>query len=239
MSHHIPPVPAAFRGVWRRTLLEGAAIATDTASTVYWLQTACWHADLRLPAKRPGFAGVASLAETNASQRAWLAGQQGFSGITEVTADTCQWHRHWDFQPPTGGSDIATVIFHEDGMGMEEYGCDVEYHETWRRVPESLGPGGVWLKRDGVPARLLVAGDCFLLARPRRWSFSAGDRLQSLAQVRPEWLDFELSYGRIRGAALPWQIVHSTLPWREGQCLAVEAWRCVYADPGAAAPLLP
>lgn len=236
MSDDFPLVPAAFRGVWRRTLLEGAGLATDTVSTVLWLQTARCHADLRLPAMRPVFAGVASLAETDAPQRAWLAGQQGFSGVTEVTDDTCQWHRDLDFQPPTGGRDIATVIPHADGMGLEEYGIDDEYHESWVRLPESIGPAGVWLKRDTTPARLLVAGDCFFLVRPRRSRLVAGDPLQVLAQAQPEWLDFELSYGRIRGGAEPWQILHSTLPWREGQRLAADAWRCLYADHGAAAP---
>jgi len=34
-----------------------------------------------------------------------------------------------------------------------------------------------------------------------------------------EYLDCEFSVGRVRGGAVPWEIEHSTLPWREGRHL--------------------
>lgn len=39
------PVPGAYLGVWRRTLLETAS-GRDERSQVWWLQTPRWHADL-------------------------------------------------------------------------------------------------------------------------------------------------------------------------------------------------
>ena len=230
------PVPVAYRGVWRRTLLEGCGIPTDTSSTVLWLQTARWHADLRLPGGRPDFAGAREPAGYSLAQRLWLSSQQGFSGATEVLEDRCQWHHELDFQPTTMGRDIGTMIFHADGTIIEEYGVDTDYHETWHRLPESLGPSAAWCSGGNLPAWLLVAGDCFFLVRPRVRPSPPGARLVAVVLERPECLDFELSYGRIFGAETPWLILHSTLPWREGQRLGEDAWRCLDAEPGAVAP---
>lgn len=46
-------VPDAYLGVWRRRLLTTTAGLRDETSEVYWLQTACLHADLRLPGVNP------------------------------------------------------------------------------------------------------------------------------------------------------------------------------------------
>lgn len=231
------PIPVAYRGVWRRTLLEGDGLLTDIGSTVLWLQTTRWHADLRLPTRRPDFAGVKDLAGCGLTQRIWLASQQGFFGATEVLDDHCQWHHDLDFQSTTMRRDIGTMIFHADGTVIEEYGVDADYHETWHRLPESVGPSAAWCSGGGnLPARLLVAGDCFFLVRPRVRPLPPDARLAALVLEHPECLDFELSYGRIFGAETPWRILHSTLPWREGQSLSDDYWRCLDAERGAAAP---
>ena len=47
-----PLVPAAYRGVWKRTLLRTPQ-REDTTTQVYWMQTQSWHADIRVPASRP------------------------------------------------------------------------------------------------------------------------------------------------------------------------------------------
>ena len=236
MNERFGLVPEAYRGVWRRTLLEGDGLVTDTRSTVLWLQTTRWHADLRLPGGRPDFFGAHGLADCSLAQRSWLASQQGFFGVTEVLDDRCQWHHDLDFQPTTANRDIGTMIFHADGIGLDEYGIDTDYHETWHRLPESLGPGAAFFGRGSSPARLLVAGDCFFLVRPRVVPLSTDAHLAALMSKQPKCLDFELSYGRIFGAKTPWLIVHSTLPWREGQSLGEETWRCLDAEPGAVAP---
>jgi len=227
----------AYRGVWRRTLLEGDGILTDTNSTVLWLQTARWHADLRLPGGRPDFAGARETVGCSLAQRLWLSSQQGFSGVTEVLEDRCQWHRDLDFQPATANRDIGTMIFHADGIGLDEYGIDADYHETWQRLPEGLGPSAAWCGDVSAAARLLVAGDCFFLVRPRVGPLPPDAYISALMLERPECLDFELSYGRISGAKSPWCILHSTLPWREGESLDGGIWRCLDAEPGAVAPL--
>jgi hypothetical protein len=85
MPHLRPeaPVPERYRGVWQRTLLETPDMR-DTSTTVFWLQTAHWHADIRIPAHRPDFSGAARLANCSPRQLEWLAGQQGFAGVTQV-----------------------------------------------------------------------------------------------------------------------------------------------------------
>src|SRR3569832_503628 len=95
------PVPNAYLGVWRRSLLE-SPILRDTHSHVFWLQTPRWHADLRLPAGRPDFSGIDSLAECSAAQLAWLARQQGVCGVAQLDGERCTWHRQMDFQPAYG-----------------------------------------------------------------------------------------------------------------------------------------
>ncbi len=228
------PVPAAYRGVWRRTLLEGGGLLTDTSSMVLWLQTARWHADLRLPPGRPAFAGVHDVTGCSPAQRIWLARQQGFSGVTEVLADQCQWHHDLDFHGDTKHRDIGTMIFHADGSTVEEYGVDAAYHETWQRLPESIGPSAVWCSGASPQSRLLVAGDCFFLVRPSIRPSTMSTHRAAKALAMPDYP--ELSYGRISGAARPWRIDHSTLPWREGRSLDEETWHCLDAEAGAAAP---
>jgi hypothetical protein len=76
-----------------------------------------------------------------------------------------------------------------------------------------------------VPQRLdrvlLVGGDNFVHARNRAKDLPPARSLTDLitkGHAAPEnvrgYLDCELSHGYVRGAAVPWEIVHSTLPWR-------------------------
>lgn len=224
-----PAVPAPYLGVWRRSLLRTPR-QQDTASRVLWLQTAHWHADLRIPSGRPDFSGVAALAECDDAQLTWLATQQGFCGLTQVDGDRCTWHRLTDFQPANGSRDVGRMAF--DGERLIETGVEADYLETWERLPESRG-GTAALELVGEdgrpparPAWLLVAGDCFCYVRGRRRPLPAADDLVSLiAEARPsreqllDWLDVEISFGRRSGPAA-WRIDHSTLPFREGQVVA-------------------
>lgn len=159
------PVPPALRGVWQRTLLAVPGQADDTRSTVFWLQTAHWHGDLRLPADRPGFQRAAATSALSPQQAAWLATQQGFAGFTEVRpqpdhdaplgvpaalqaaaaqAPWCEWHRRFDVQPFSGKRDLGVLLLSEDGDTLEEYGVEADYHETWRRLPGSAHRHGAW-----------------------------------------------------------------------------------------------
>jgi hypothetical protein len=222
------PVPDAYLGVWRRTLLEAPG-ERDVGGQVFWLQTPRWHADLRIPAGRPDFSGVAGLADCDDAQLAWLARQQGFFGLTQVDGERCTWHRLQDFQPANGRRDIGRMAF--EGERLEETGVEADYLEIWQRLKPSRG-GSVVLalaaENGAAPRRpgwLLVAGDCFFYVRGRAGPLAAAPDLASLvARNRPsraqwlDWLDMEISFG-FRNGPVPWRIEHSTLPFRETQCL--------------------
>lgn len=219
-------VPDHYLGTWRRSLLQTPQ-ALDTDSRVFWLQTRHWHADLRIPAERPDFSGITSLAECDDARLGWLARQQGFCGITQVEGERCSWHRQTDFQPPNGSRDVGHMAF--DGERIVEVGVETDYLEVWERLPQSVGGTAALelVTETGEPPSrpgwLLVAGDCFLYVRGRASPLPRAADLPSLvARAQPsraqwlEWLDVEISFGHRSGPA-PWRIEHSTLPFREGQ----------------------
>lgn len=228
-SEHVMNVPSSYWGLWQRTLLA-TSDAMDTSSKVYWLQTSSWHADIRIPASRPDFTGVRSLADCSSKQLSWLGKQQGFIGITAVTENQCEWKRVIDFQPPSGKRDIGRMFFAHPDILLE---CGVEdaYSETWERITDDqaeqcfalqlLDQGGA-----AEPANyLLVSGNHFIYSRNRSaglalQAFKSSDQLSRYPQdVLIQLLDFEISFGLIQGAGDPWQIALSTLPWREGRSL--------------------
>ncbi len=228
------PVPLRYRGVWRRTLLQTVQ-HTDTATIVFWLQTANWHADLRIPAQRPDFSGVASVAACNVLQMAFLAGQQGFAGATEVTAsaqgEICAWHRLIDLQPPATGPDAGRMAFTAEHL--IETGLHARYLEHWVHEPASAA-GSVVLQRlqdrlmdcpDTVAAAalpvelLLVAGEHVMHVRDRAAAWPSGTPPDAtLAQMPPDLLipllDVEIALGH--RTASGWHIDHATHPWLEG-----------------------
>jgi hypothetical protein len=217
------PVPACYRGLWRRTLLQAGDLR-DTASTVYWLQTERWHADIRIPAARPSFEGVTSLAQCNPAQRRFLATQQGFYGLTEVDTsvqpDTCRWHRLADFQPPAVSPDAGALRL--DGGLLVETGLHEDYLEHWERLPGSDHAVEVLTQNAADGALLLRAGNWAMRVLPRRVSWPAGLAAGMPLEAAMEadgadeiaLLDFEISIIRITDIA--WTIQHSTLPWLEG-----------------------
>lgn len=231
-----PMVPARYRGVWQRTLLETPE-ASDTDTTVFWLQAGRWHADIRLPAGRPDFSGIRSLADCGPAHLAWLAAQQGFAGITTVSAapdgsEICQWHRLVDFQPPAATPDAGAMRFHGDEL--TETGVHADYLETWRRLPDSAD-GHLVLQLDDPkapppgPMRLLmVAGRHVMHVRSRAAPWPAGvvpgTSLADLAGAgQAALLDFEISFGE-RGPD-GWKVIRSTLPWREHATIAMRIGR--------------
>ncbi|MFT5533822.1 MAG: hypothetical protein ACI802_002057 [Candidatus Paceibacteria bacterium] len=220
-------VPDRYRGVWQRTLLDAPGVH-DTTTTVLWMQTGRWHADLRIAAGRPDFTGVGSLDVCDVEQLAWLASQQGFAGITEVDItsgqDICAWHRLVDIQPPGLTADAGVMEFMP--AYLVETGVHGPYIEHWIAVPESHGESAVYRcgsDQDRMQL-LLVAGQQVMRVRDRRCAWpsglAAGTTLGqmllslSLPQQR-SLLDIEISFGtRTDGG---WRIEHSTLPWLEGQ----------------------
>lgn len=192
------PVPAAYRGVWRRTLLETPE-GRDTTTRVHWLQTEGWHADLRVPE---------GVDPTTAEGRAQL---QGFCGLTRITPgangqpDVCTWHRRWDVQPPRSTPDAGTMVF-ETPERVIETGVHGRYLEVWERLPGSTGPYAAQAEVDAQGQRTgamrFVAGRCMLTVRPRRAAWPADLRpdetLAELVQRHPDaapgLLDFALVF---------------------------------------------
>lgn len=225
----VPTVPARYRGVWRRKLLIAPGVS-DTESTVLWLQTSRWHADIRIPARRPSFAGVAALADCSDDQLRFLACQQGFAGITEVDLEPmpeiCRWRRRWDVQPPAATPDAGRMVFRD--ARITESGLHGDYLEEWERLPDSRGDSVELVDEHGC---LLIAGKHVMRVAPRRreWpvDLAPGASLEQLVEAAlPSdrarvigWLDFEISFGRLEDGA--WTVLHSTLPWLEGRRLSL------------------
>jgi hypothetical protein len=212
-----PEVPARLRGVWVRTLLQTPTL-TDTSTSVHWMQTARWHADLRVPDDARNAAGDAGLVR-----------QQGFCGVTTVKRvgddEVCAWHRRVDFQPPGPHPDAGRIVF-ETPDTLIETGIHADYLEIWQRLTGSTGrsvvlealPSG-----DGAPAtRLLVSGGYAMRVRARAGAWPADttrdDTLATLLQRHPQrrdLLDFEISYGTLARGRLC--IIQSSLPAMEGR----------------------
>lgn len=223
MRPAIAPVPARYRGLWRRTLLQAGDLC-DTASTVYWLQTDSWHADIRIPADRPSFDGVTSPAQCSMAQRRFLATQQGFHGLTEVDTsarpDICRWHRLADFQPPALTPDAGALRL--SGDLLVETGVHGDYLEHWERLPGSDQATAVLAANPDSGVLLLRAGGWAMRVVPRRASWppglAAGMSLEAAIAAEgadaAALLDFEISLAKITD--IGWVIQHSTLPWLEG-----------------------
>lgn len=230
-----PPVPDDLRGVWRRTVLQTGtdsdqSILVDDRSWVHWLQTSLWHADLRVPPSAMAEREPRPLNQLSPVQRAALAAQQGFAGITQLDSLpeglVCNWLRRVDYQPPALQPDAGWLLFDRPDR-LIEIGVHECYNEIWERLPDSvgrfvalaeLGPG----ERD-TGVRMLVAGHYMMVVRPRavRWprGMNPGYTLTDVLLHSPEqaldWLACEVSFGRVSQGQ--WLIERSTLPEREGQ----------------------
>jgi hypothetical protein len=205
MSHWIDlpttgkAIPERYRGVWVRTLLETPK-GRDTTTRVHWLQTALWHADLRVPA------GVDPATPEGRAQL------QGFCGHTRITPghggqpDVCTWHRLWDIQPPRSTPDAGTMVF-ETPERVIETGVHGQYLEVWERLPGSTGSylAQAAVDSGGQPTgeRRFGAGRYQMCVRPRRAPWPADLRpdetLAELVQRHPgqaaALLDFEVVFG--------------------------------------------
>jgi len=219
------PVPPAYVGVWRRTLLKTPTLR-DTTTRVFWLQTDVWHADIRIPANRPELSGDTLACLDRSAMRA-LAQQQGFAGITEVSGDVCRWHRKIDYQPPGRFNDVGRMRFDTPDR-LFEYGVEQDYFEIWERVDGSGGDNAVLeLNTPSQPRSLLLrAGEFVMLVRDRNTPLVAADHLETLIDAMSDdelisSLDLEISFGwRVDSAS--WRVELSTLPWREDQVIAFQ-----------------
>jgi len=219
-------IPQRYLGMWRRSLFQQANML-DTTTLVFWIQTEQHHVDIRIPASRPIFDSTNQLEDFSVEQLAFLATQQGFTGVTKVKSNLAEWLREFDYQPFSAQRDIGKMHFESDSILIEN-GVDVDYIERWVKVPYShLNLSMKHLVVEDrhskkVPARLFTSNNTFAYVRPRSSqlppaeSISAAiDYYQPSKEVLLDWLDFEISFGEIidknHGG-----ITHSTLPFREG-----------------------
>ncbi|MCG7599235.1 hypothetical protein MHM84_05515 [Halomonas sp. McH1-25] len=213
-------VPLDYRGVWQRTLYAGVGDEDrhieDRTTRVIWLQTACWHADLRVPADRPDFADVTSLDDCDRDRLVWLASQTAFAGITRVEGRFCTWHRLLDLHPGLE-KDVGEMAWRDDGV-LEERHPRGLYLERWVRQTAAHDEECIQLGSDGLP-RWLQWGDHAMAIVPRPTLPEAHDLLAS-----PESLEtfalrlragLEISYAQRANGS--WKVVLSTRPWHEGR----------------------
>jgi hypothetical protein len=215
--------PAAYRGLWRRTLLVSGNGSRDEDTRVFWMQTARLHIDIRVPAGRPSYAGAGSLDELTRDELVGLGEQMGFAGITAVeggpglTSQSCTWHRQIDYSVPSEAKDIGAMRFETPNIVLED-GIEAVYHERWEREADSAGivwalrfspqqayaagllpSAAVSLEAGGAVPAVFVArcGNRFMLARARSLHAQAAlvaQRGRSLAQaVRDPAVGIELA----------------------------------------------
>ena len=223
-----PPVPERYVGLWQRLILQKDGMPADVTSNVFWLQTRSWLADLGVPASRPDFSQHASLSDCGREHLLWLAGQQGFIGLTEVEGEICSWERKADFQPPTGKRDMGRMVF-VDADTIVETGIESRYLQIWERVPGGDGFSAV-LQRTGErehPADLaewmIFVGEYAMRVRRRAAPhLPQADSLLALgvdaddAKLRA-LVNFNISFARQTPKG--WRIQLSTLPFREGSMM--------------------
>jgi hypothetical protein len=233
-------LPDWLLGAWRRDALHEHG-RVDTSVGVFYVQTPRMFGDVRVPDDRPRFPYAMGLDELSDDELRLLARQKGFAGYTTYSpgdggVGIVTWHRELDYQPPNGEVDCGRVELR--GRAMRETSLDETYAEDWWRC--SAGEGAfLVLEQRRANGRLeqlfVLTGDHFIYARNRARGLPAAESLDALvrAATRDEVLAYlacEVSYGMARGGRYPWEIVRSTLPWREGTRIDVRpggAWTTV------------
>ena len=215
-------LPSWLLGVWSREWIERQRVRTS-AFTVRYLQTPSLFGDVRLPVDRPRLLHAASFADLTDGELRILATQRGFIGRTTVENMVSTWHHEVDFQPPDPDPDIGRI--ERAGKGrMYERALDSSFTELWWSITSGDDRFlAVRVERAGRLDRiLLVAGDYFFYGRNRAKDLPAAASLVALIDATKatrsniiEYLDCELSVGRIRGGSTRWEIQYSTFPWRE------------------------
>ncbi len=233
-------VPDALVGLWRRLSIEEND-RIDTTTQVFWLQTTSGFGDIRIPAGRPT---VNALSQLTPTQALALSHQGGFAGITRLEGDRCEWHHAMDYQPFNGKADVGTL--HWEGDILVEIGPKGVYREEWQRV--ATGPTATMTlsTRAAWKGWLVLCGDRFIYMCEQRQLLPSADSLSDLLSetfgvssdiasdtlldaaehtdftISPkaqQYLNCEISFGRIQQGKKPWEIELSTLPWREGSSL--------------------
>ena len=215
--------PTWFRGVWKLEWETSGSEPPSVSRIVRDVQTPTVFGSVRIPLDRPAFTAT-TFDQLDDGQLRALMNQKGFAGIATFEDRVAVWDRAIDYQPPNK-PDTARLTPKTPTTVLEE-GLDGEFSELWWNLAPNDGRYlGIQVKRaDRVEQSLAVVGDHFVYARNRKRDLPRADSLSELAQTMTreqiiEALDCELSYGFVHGGRAPWVIVHSTIPWREGQSI--------------------
>ncbi|MBU2734135.1 hypothetical protein [Acidithiobacillus ferridurans] len=218
-----------YQGLWQRRMLTTPTVYDDS-TLVFWLQVGPWHADLRIPHDRPDFSGCFSPFDCSRYQLQALLRQEGFGGVTWVSGDICEWLHYIDYRPAVQ-RDLGRMVFSAGNVAIEEYGVETEYMERWERVKDDCdfaGASTCW-STDGLRQMLwLRTGKHFMRVRARPLTEKNERKLWTLLYNEMATdndlrllADCESSLGEItEGKA---RILHSTLPWLEGEFLILPA----------------
>jgi hypothetical protein len=225
-----PAGVAGLQGLWRRSQITWPRHgASDTTTSVRWLQGPRAYIDLRQPAPMRDFSHARTLDDLTYDDCVWLARQEGFAGDLSFDGVHFEWIREIDFQPPSPGADAGSLRW--EGDVLIETGRDADYIEHWHRDPSiPATPVDIVDLQDAVHktrATLLRVGPHFMFARARAASLEKGygslaeyvAAAPDLAHAR-ELIDCEISFGQVDESGL--RITASTLPYRIGALMEFE-----------------
>lgn len=208
-------------GLWRRLAIENPDGSGDITTLVYWLQAGSFYADIRIPADRPEIAAPGDLSALPEDALRALARQHGFAGETRVQGNRCTWHRWLDYQPASHTPDEGRLEF--NGRMLVEYGLHAPYIEHWWHEDEGTGRYAVFRLQGDRDGLLLTDGRHFMRAISRPAMLPQSESLEALLKPGADHeqllclLDCEISFGRCEGPLQSWLVMHSTLPWLEGE----------------------
>lgn len=226
MNVFLPTTAKDFRGVWQRTLYAEPADEpyqqADTTTQVYWLQGKHWHADLRLPAGSPDFAGITCLDDCNRAQLEWLAGLTAFAGITQIEGEPykgrykglCIWHRYQDLCPSLE-KDVGLLQWIHDTT-LEERHPHGHYVEHWQRLSDAAAEEVIHTDAQSQ-LRWLQIGDHAMAITPRPVVTNASELFSPISAANDDTLRWRASlcFDYLQRSQDGWQVVLSTQPWRK------------------------
>ncbi len=204
MPQTIPPVPASYQGLWRRSGIFRSDGRIDLTTSVWWFQSARFHIDLRIPQDRPQVAQAAALASLPPGQLVRFGAQSGFAGITVVDGQRCEWRPEIAFPAISTELDAGLMRF-DTSDNLHEDGLDASYQEDWLRV--ATGPvSGVRLESLAEPRKI-----AYLIVSTDWAAWACGHA----ATQFPATAGSEFSLLRRERGTGNWRIVESNHSWLE------------------------
>lgn len=228
-------VPEKMIGCWERLSIRFSDGTEDKTTRAIWLQTLSGVGDIRIPASRPDLRDRKSFRDCSKDELLKLAEQDCFCGVTFFDPEanpfpTASWPKEaylFRFQPVITFPEPGWIEWRNSGTCMIEKAPSGAYEEDWRLQPESRSFAAHLTKRDAASTTCLyIAGEHAVYARNRTAHLPSHKTLLELARDAQferhrleELVDCEFSYARRDQPGDDYNIVLSTLPWREGKPL--------------------